>query len=229
MKVLVTRPKSEENASLKELFHKELGIEVDILELVKIKPIYPNIEQAVELLKDYEYIVFTSQNGVEIFFNYLKKNRINLDLSNKNFAAIGPKTAEKINSFIKKNVTIPPIYTSENLKNLLSQIESKCLILRSVFSNPIKLTNVNEIYIYELVPIEEVSSIGYYKYVVLTSSFITRIFFEKFGKGNFDFFVPIGPLTYKELIKYVDESRIIPYPENHTITNALKLLIKFNK
>ncbi|MFN3995077.1 MAG: uroporphyrinogen-III synthase [bacterium] len=228
MKILLIRPKSKENASLKELFYKELGIDVDILELVKIKPIYRNIEQAVKLLKDYEYIVFTSQNGVEIFFNYLRKNKIRIDLSNKNFAAIGPKTAEKINLFIKKNVTIPPIYTSENLEKLLSQIESKCLILRSILSNPIKLPNVKEIYIYELVPIKGVPSIGYYRYVVLTSSFITKVFFEKFGKENFDFFVPIGPLTYKELIKYVDESRIIPYPENHTITDTLRLLIKFN-
>lgn len=230
MKILVTRPKNKENNVLEEIVHKELGIDIDILELVRVKPIYRNINQAVKLLSDYRYIVFTSQNGVEIFFNYvIKKGKINLDLGDKNFVAIGPRTAEKIRSFIEKNVTIPSIYTSENLEKLLSQIQENCLILRSAISNPIKLPNVKEIYIYELVPIKRIPSVGYYEYVVLTSSFITKVFFERFREENFGFFVPIGPLTYQELVKHVDKSKIIPYPASYTIMDALRLLIKFYK
>ena len=225
MKILLTRPKLKENNKLKEELQNEFKIQVDILEIVKIKPIYSALKQAILNIDKYDYIGFTSQNSVSFFFNYLTKKNINLNLKNKKWIAIGPQTAKKLQKIVNQTILIPPKYDTQNLQIFLKSINQKCLLLRSKLAIKINLPNVKEIYIYTLEPILKLKSNFLlqkpYDYLILTSSFITKIFFENYTNIQANFFVPIGPTTYKELLKYVDKTRIIQYPENYTIKDTL--------
>ncbi|MCS6955606.1 MAG: uroporphyrinogen-III synthase, partial [Candidatus Calescibacterium sp.] len=168
---------------------------------------------------------------VELFYQYLKKSKKEdyIDkIKEKGIIAIGPKTAEKIELLfsVNKNIIIPSKYESKFLELLLDELGKKSLILRSSLSKKIRLPNVQELHIYTLYPSKEIfCSLDSYDYVVLTSSFLTKIFFRFFKVfPNFGF-IPIGPSTYDELVKHVDKSRIIDYPSSFTIRDALRKIL----
>lgn len=236
MRILVTRPKSRDNIILKKNLEEKFGISLDILELVKIKPIYRNLKKSISIIDNFDYLGFTSQNGVEIFFRYLLKradsSSILQSFVKKSILAIGPKTAKKINEFIDVKVLVPEKYYTKSLESLIAKISEnkKCLLLRSYFSIPINLQNVVEFYIYKLVPYlqnKKINNIDInrYTHVLLTSSYITKVFFSVFDNSFSGFFVPIGPTTYQTLVSYVDNTKIINYPENYTIENAIIKII----
>ncbi|MCS7243146.1 MAG: uroporphyrinogen-III synthase [Candidatus Calescibacterium sp.] len=231
MRVLITRPKCDDNKFLKDLLEKEFGISIDIIEIAKIRPIYRNLKKAIDILDNFDYVGWTSQNGVELFYQYLKKNKKEYyidKIRDKGIIAIGPRTAEKIEVLfsVNKNIIIPPKYESRFLEFLLDELGRKCLILRSSLAKPIRLPNVQELHIYTLYPNREIfgSSVNY-DYVVLTSSFLTKIFFKFFKVFPNLGFIPIGPSTYDELVKHVDKSKIIDYPSSFTIKDALKKIL----
>ncbi len=222
-RILLTRPQSEENKELKKILEKEYDVLIDIVEVVRIQVLYDNLNSAMEIIDKFDYIGFTSQNGVKIFFDFIKDR--NFFVRDKGFVAIGSMTAKKIKELfgIQKEIIIPDKYDSESLRRKLSYFTNKnILILRSMLSLPIDLPNVKEVYIYTLVPVcSGEKNLGSYDYVVLTSSFITKVFFENFVVDT-KFFVPIGPTTYNVLVKYVEKSKILNFPDNYTIRNAIE-------
>ncbi|MEN3015127.1 MAG: uroporphyrinogen-III synthase [bacterium] len=232
-KVILTRPKLEQNKIIKKQLEKDFNIKVKILELVEIVPIDFNIKKAIGIVDLYDCIGFTSQNGVEIFYSYLANySRDGIEkIRKKTIVAIGPKTAEKIKQLYNiDNVYIPSEYTSESLEVMLSKMKLKTLLLRSALSRKINLHNVDEIYIYNLHPIQNKPRIhlNNYDLIILTSSFITKIFFSKYAANDFKgFFIPIGPTTHKELLKYVGVDKIIQHSHSYTISDAVSRVINF--
>ncbi|MBI4357725.1 MAG: uroporphyrinogen-III C-methyltransferase, partial [Candidatus Omnitrophica bacterium] len=64
----------------------------------------------------YDWIVFTSENGVEIFFNRLRDLRKDARvLKNVRIAAIGPGTQAKLQSFFVEPDLLPNVFTTEGL------------------------------------------------------------------------------------------------------------------
>ena len=55
-----------------------LGAEVTEINAIKIKNTASNLEEYVTELSEYDYIVMTSVNSVNIFFDYLKENKIDI-------------------------------------------------------------------------------------------------------------------------------------------------------
>lgn len=86
-------------------------------------------------LKDYTWIVFTSQNGIEQFFLKLKKEKIDIRLlSNLKFAVIGSGTSEKLIEYGIYADFIPSRYDSQTLaKEILQELQpnDKLLICRA--------------------------------------------------------------------------------------------------
>jgi uroporphyrinogen III methyltransferase/synthase len=107
-------------------------------ETIRIKPLTDSNDflRALAQVSQYDWVVFTSGNGVTIFFDALdnlgKDARI---FGSAKIAAIGGKTAEKLSEFGLKADFVPGIFTSRELgKQLIGFTnlkDKKTLLLRS--------------------------------------------------------------------------------------------------
>lgn len=82
---------------MEEAFHP-LGAELVALSLIEVRPLWnERIAEALKQLGSYQWIVFTSGNGVELFFDLLREQGIDLrKLMQVKFAVIGRKTADAL-------------------------------------------------------------------------------------------------------------------------------------
>jgi uroporphyrinogen III methyltransferase/synthase len=92
--------------------------------------------QALEKIAEYDWVIFTSANGVTIFFDVLQ--RLGKDarvFGSAKIAAIGPNTAEKLAEFGIKTDFVPSVFTSKELARQLiayTNLQGKnVLLLRS--------------------------------------------------------------------------------------------------
>ena len=113
-KIVVTRSREQASDMVKRL--SDLGAEC--LEFPTIKIVPPDnfgpLDDAVRHLSDYDWIVFTSVNGVTFFFDRLfAMDKDVRALNNLRIAAIGPATASKLFEFGLKSDIIPADYRAE--------------------------------------------------------------------------------------------------------------------
>jgi uroporphyrinogen III methyltransferase/synthase len=113
-KIVVTRSREQASDMVKRL--SDLGAEC--LEFPTIKIVPPDnfgpLDDAVRHLSDYDWIVFTSVNGVTFFFDRLfAMDKDVRALNNLRLAAIGPATASKLFEFGLKSDIIPADYRAE--------------------------------------------------------------------------------------------------------------------
>ena len=94
-RILMTRAR-EQSAESTLLFEK-LGAEVVVFPTIEIVPPlrWNALDQAVGQLRTYDWVIFTSANGVHFFWQRLKKRKRRLPLSLK-VCAIGPATAKAL-------------------------------------------------------------------------------------------------------------------------------------
>lgn len=76
---------------------KELGAEVTEINSIKIKETAENLDEYINTLEKYDHIVFTSVNAVNIFFDYLVKNRVDIRKIKADFAVLGKATKKSFN------------------------------------------------------------------------------------------------------------------------------------
>lgn len=116
---------------------EELGAAVTEMDYSAIVPYKENkhLEETLENVADYLWAVFTSPNGVEIFFDYLKKLKFDVrKLANLQFAVIGTGTAAALEKRGIYASFLPEKYDVESLaKGLCKKVEKheKILILRA--------------------------------------------------------------------------------------------------
>ncbi len=94
-RVLVTRARNQ--ASVLSEMIEELGGEAIEFPVIKIVPPSDSTEynNAIQQLDVFDWVIFTSVNGVNSFFEKLKEKNIDIrKMSKARIAAIGPKTAE---------------------------------------------------------------------------------------------------------------------------------------
>jgi uroporphyrinogen-III synthase len=65
----------------------------------------------IEKLTSYEWIFFTSKNGVTFFFEKLKEKNISIHCCNLKFAAVGKKTCQTLEGYGVKADFVPQTYT----------------------------------------------------------------------------------------------------------------------
>ena len=137
-RVVVTRNLREAGKLSGQL--RELGAEVLEIPTIKILPPTRNepLIEAITGIGSYDWIIFTSANGVEHFFDYFfKAFRDVRDLGSVRFAAVGPATAKKLREFHLNIDLMPETYTAaatakamlaaqnvENISVLLARAES---------------------------------------------------------------------------------------------------------
>lgn len=93
-KICITRPKKQSIDFKEKLL--DLGAEVVEANSIKLKSVEDNLEGYSCLLDSYDLIVFTSVNGVDIFFEYLIKKGYDVRRIKAQFACIGSKTFEAL-------------------------------------------------------------------------------------------------------------------------------------
>lgn len=140
-RIVVTRTRQQASQLSAQL--RDLGAEVWELPTIKITaPTNHNpLVEAIAGIGEYDWLVFTSPNGVTEFFSYFFKAYSDLrSIGNVRIAAVGPVTAEKVRE-LHLVVDVTPaeyltakvakaIHAYENVENL------RMLLLRAEVANP---------------------------------------------------------------------------------------------
>ena len=122
-RVLVTRARSQ--ASELSSMIQELGGEAVEFPVIKIVPPKDTTEyvQAIGQLHEFDWIIFTSVNGVQSFFEKLKELKVDIrKMAKARIAAIGPKTAEWLE---EKGLIVDVLPQEFRAEGLLNSLESQ--------------------------------------------------------------------------------------------------------
>lgn len=139
-RIVVTRSRGQTAAFSHKLF--QLGAEV--LEIPAIKGADPDNKQdfvdALLTLNSYDWLVFTSANGVAVFFDlFLRQFHDLRDLGGAKIAAVGPATAAKLREFHLQVDAMPEEFVGRKIAEALakhSSIENvKICLLRAQIAN----------------------------------------------------------------------------------------------
>jgi uroporphyrinogen III methyltransferase/synthase len=140
-RIVVTR--TREQAS--QLAHDLLERGADVLEIPTIKIVLPDklepLAEALEGLGAYDWIVFTSPNGVTAFFDsFFKRFEDIREFGGLRIAAVGPATAAKLAELHLKVDLMPQEYLSQKIVDTLAKYQSienvRILLVRAQVANP---------------------------------------------------------------------------------------------
>lgn len=132
--VIVTRPKDRAGTLSQRL--RSLGADVTEFPCIETHPLIPcpEMEQAVENMAHYEWLVFTSPAGVSTLMDFLDRTGRDVRaLGNIKLAAIGPGTDRELRNHGLRADLIPEVYDSDHLGQALGDVKpnGKVLILRA--------------------------------------------------------------------------------------------------
>ena len=211
LNVCITRSK-EQSKSINERL-ADLGAEVTEINSIKIKSSQFELDKVKHKLNEYQHIVFTSVNSVNIFFDYIKKASFDIRNLKGKIAAIGPATARSLKERGIIVDTIAEEFVSEDLFNKLRtkvKIQDKILIPCSKHSRAYlgeKLKSccevVDIVHIYEPV-CGELINVNVFEdvdVVIFTSPSTVKNMIKMVGLDAIKQkkSVAIGPITSKEL------------------------------
>jgi len=187
-RIVVTRPREEAGRSASAL--ETLGAEVVIAPTVEIRPIDDAgpMDAAIDRLADYDWLVFTSMNGVRSFLGRLFERGGDLRaLGGLKLAAIGPSTAEALERFHLRADLVPPSFRSESLAEALASVAAGSRILlaradrgRTILKDELsRLADVDQVAVYRNADAEALPDLlvdrivgGSIDWITLTSSAI---------------------------------------------------------
>lgn len=138
-KILVTRPR--ENISRTAAKLREKGAEVLELPSISISPLedQSKLQEAFAKLNTYDWLVFTSPAGVEVFWRELGKKKVDIRcLGSVKIAAIGEGTKKKL---LERGIYadfVPSVYDGDTLGKELASLltgKEKILIPRAMLGN----------------------------------------------------------------------------------------------
>ncbi len=196
--VLVTRAREQASALTTEL--EELGAQCIEAPAIKMVPpeSYAELDQAIAKLNTYNWLIFTSVNGVEHFFNRLHHlKRDSRALGNARVAAIGEQTAARLREYGILADIVPLEFRAEGIiEALTGRIEPgmSVLIPRALVARDILPEKVRDMGAsVDVVPV----------YRTLTADTDGKIVAEKLSAG---------------------EIELVTFTSSSTVTNLLDLL-----
>lgn len=209
--VCVTRSKQQAGGMVESL--KDLGAQVTEINSIKIENSSKNLNDYIEKLSTYEYIVFTSMNAVNIFFDYLMDISFDIRKIKASFAVIGHATEKAL----KDRGLIADIKAKEFvgeglLEKLKTVVKTGDSILlpcsrgaRSYLSDELRKLNcsVDVAHIYKPIrgALKNEKAFDEVDVVIFTSPSTVRNMIEIVGLEGIKekLSLAIGPITYKEL------------------------------
>jgi len=130
MRILITRPERE-GPSLSTKLHA-LGATALELPTIAILPAKNTdaLDRAVKEFEEYDWVIFTSVNGVRFFNERAKTLKVPFGkLKQVKVAAIGPATADALERLGKKPDYVPEEYLSEQIARGLGELAGKRILL----------------------------------------------------------------------------------------------------
>ncbi|MDJ0269160.1 MAG: uroporphyrinogen-III synthase [Aigarchaeota archaeon] len=237
MRIVITRPKEGGDKLVAKI--KELGgtpIELPAIEIAPPQS-YENLDKALKRLNDYDWLVFTSANGVRFFFE--RANVVGVVSGVRaRIAAVGPSTAEALDSHGLKASFIPSLYLTRRLAEELPEVAGKRVLLvrsENADNEMMEILSrrgalVDEVRAYRvLVRSESAEKLGDFDAVIFTSPSTARGFKEILEsskackKSGFKVFC-IGPVTARaaeELGFSVSGVAV-----EHTVDGLVKMLVE---
>jgi uroporphyrinogen III methyltransferase/synthase len=189
-RVVLTRPTDQSDRSAADL--EDLGAEVLVAPTVTIGPPADGqpLDSAIDRLGTFEWLVFTSANGVRFFVDRLRTRGKDLRaLGHLKLAAIGPITAEALAAYRLSADLVPDAFRSEDLAAALLEKATgrRVLLARADRGRPLlkeelaRVADVEQIAVYrsadaQSLPDAVVERIaeGTVDWITLTSSAITE-------------------------------------------------------
>ncbi|RXI98440.1 uroporphyrinogen-III synthase [Anaerobacillus alkaliphilus] len=245
-RILVTRAKAQASA-LSFQIQKNGGVPIE-LPLITITGITDKtaILNAINTIHTYNWIVFTSKNGIDFFMKEYMAYRRDIKIPCK-IAVVGKKTEESLLSYGLKADLLPETFVAESLLQSLSKVVhrgERVLIprgnlARDVISDGLRANQifVQELTVYETV-IEKSSKDHLYRAIknheidiVTFTSSSTVDYFVRLLEGTKWreyieqlMFVSIGPITTKTMLKHRLPVHI--EPEEYTIQGMLTSIME---
>ena len=201
-RIVVTRPREEAGPAAAAL--EMLGADVLVAPTIEIRPLADPapLDAAIDRLADYDWLVFTSANGVRFFLERLEARGRDLRaLGHLQLAAIGPATAEALAGFHLKADLVPDSYRSEALAAALANLARGRRILlaradrgRTLLKDTLdQLAHVDQVAVYHNVdaeslpePVIERIAQGTVDWITLTSSAITTRLYSLLSQSSRD-------------------------------------------
>ena len=130
MRVLITRPKGGSESLSEKL--RSLGAET--VELPTIEIIAPRsteaLDHSIRNLSNYDWVIFTSVNGVRFFLERMRHLRVTSDLLQRvKIAAIGSATAASLEKSARRPDFVPEEFLSEKIVYGLGDVKGKRILL----------------------------------------------------------------------------------------------------
>ena len=130
-RIVVTRPREQAAPLCAGL--RDLGADVVLFPTIETHPPedWAPLDQAIEQLDTYDWLIFTSANGVRYFIERLDAGPRDLRNLNAKICAIGPATAESLQRLHLKADRVPEEYVAESLLEALSEddLDGKRILL----------------------------------------------------------------------------------------------------
>jgi uroporphyrinogen III methyltransferase/synthase len=130
-KVLVTRAKAQSKSLIESI--EKAGGEAIVLPLIELVPLedQTEIEKAFKNLEEYNWLVFTSANAVEFFFEVAEKYGVKFYFYPElKIATVGEKTKLKLEQLGYRTNFVPIQYTAEVLaENMDQDIKGKKILI----------------------------------------------------------------------------------------------------
>ena len=140
-RMVVTRTREQASQLSEQL--RERGAEVLEIPTIKIQPPDDRTQliDALQGLGEYDWLIFTSPNGVTTFFDYFFKAYDDIRvLGNLRLAAVGPATAAKLRELHLRVDVMPDQYVAKKISAALREYESvdnlRILIARAQVADP---------------------------------------------------------------------------------------------
>jgi uroporphyrinogen III methyltransferase / synthase len=192
-RIVVTRPRAQAQRFIDLL--EQQGAEVIEFPTIEIVPMasYERLDAALEQLATYDWLIFTSVNGVQYFMERLHAQQKEIaHLQHLKIATIGPATAQAVEALSLRVQAVPEEYRAEALVTVLGEVKGKRMLLpraeqaRAVLPKELQAlgAQVDEIAAYQTVPpqttaVQEVRTLlqaGRVDMVTFTSSSTVRNF-----------------------------------------------------
>ncbi len=248
-RVVVTRARDQAGSLCERLAAQ--GAEVLEIPTIKIDP--PShkegLVEALLELNAYDWLVFTSANGVTTFFDYFFRRFQDLrDLGGARIAAVGPSTAARLKELHLQVDLMPPEALGSKVAEALAKFESienlKICLLRAEVANPDlrqaledRGAIVDDIAVYRTVAdTDDVNGAGARlleagaDWITFTSGSTVRHFHERFNlpallaKFRRTKLASIGPETSKAIRALSLEPSI--EAKTHTVEGLVKAMLK---
>ncbi|KAF5087346.1 Porphobilinogen deaminase [anaerobic digester metagenome] len=243
--IIVTRSREQSSQMVEKI--TELGGNAIEFPTIKIVPINEAAcDEKVKCLKDYSHIIFTSINGVEVFFDSLARcGKDARAFGNLHITAIGEGTKNALLARGLQADFVPDKYVGEELVSGLVPLltkDSRVLIPRSknariyVVEELSKICPVDEVQSYETIredhaTVDPLAMLNNKEidYITFTSSTTVEFFVEKIGAAHIDAIntakcVSIGPQTSKKCVELGITVDI--EAETYTIQGMLDAILK---